>query len=134
MKVIYSSGDLDGNLEYKLTYTDDARPLTEADGMRIDVDAFILYEDVDKRSGDMRTFVKIADCDGTVYTSGGAVVLRKFREAIDFLARKPGWRIGYVTPSSGTSKAGRHFHDVTISLAPDNAAPIPNAGSHADGE
>lgn len=134
MKVIYSSGDLDGNLEYKLTYTDDARPLTEADGMRIDVDAFILYEDVDKKSGDTRTFVKIAGDDGTVYTSGGAVVLRKFREAIDFIKRKPGWHIGYVTPSTGTSKAGRHFHDVTISLAPDNAAPVPNAGSQADGE
>lgn len=118
MKIIKTSRELNANLKYKLLTSDDSKPIEEALGMQINVDALILYTDTDRRSGEERTFVKIADQDGEVYSTGGSVIVKQITKALDFCDGEPGWTIGTITPAKvkGAKSKGAYY-TATINLA-----------------
>ena len=116
MKLIYTSKDLTPNAQYKLTVSEAAIPLTQAAGMQIPVDALILYSDTDHKSGEEREFIKVMDPDGYVYSTGGATVLRQIKQAIEYLDNFPEWTITAVRPGKATSRQGREYQTVEITL------------------
>lgn len=127
MKIIKTSRQLNPNLKYKLLTSDDSKPIEEALGMQINVDALILYTDVDRRSGEERTFVKIADVDGEVYSTGGSVLVKQITKALDFCDGEPGWTIGTITPAKvkGAKSKGAYY-TATINLRVITAQEEPN--------
>lgn len=116
MKLIYTSKNLTPNAQYKLTVSEDSAPLTQAAGVQIPVDTLILYSDTDHKSGEEREFIKIMDADGYIYSSGGATVLRQIKQAIEYLSNYPGWTITAVRPGKATSRQGREYQTVEITL------------------
>ena len=126
MKIIKTSRELNPNLKYKLLTSDDSKPIEEALGMQINVDALILYTDTDRRSGEERTFVKIADVDGEVYSTGGSVLVKQITKALDFCDGEPGWTIGTITPAKvkGAKSKGAYY-TATINLKEEpNEVPV----------
>ena len=124
MKLIYASKDLTPNAKYRMTVSEDSSPLTQAAGVTIPVDTLILYSDTDHKSGEEREFVKILDADGYIYSSGGATVLRQVKQAIDYLSQYPDWTITAIRPGKATSRQGREYQTVEITLGernPDSA-------------
>lgn len=117
MKIIKTSRELNANLKYKLLTSDDSKPIEEALGMQINVDALILYTDLDRKTNTERTFVKIADVDGEVYSTGGSVIVKQITKALEFCEGEPGWTIGTITPSKikGVKSKGAYY-TATINL------------------
>ena len=88
---------------YKLTQNSSVQKLSKIAGSTITPEQWVLYEDADIKSGEMRKVLVIA-ADGETFATVS------FEKAVDNL----GEDLGEIMIASGTSKAGRDYINCEI--------------------
>lgn len=103
MKIIENYPEtLDKKTAFKMT-EEEAIKLTECEGQELQVDAYVLYEDVNSK-GEEVTLLSILS-DNKVYATISNTFIDKFMKIANAF-KEEGFSIEVV---GGTSKAGRHY-------------------------
>lgn len=89
---------------YKLTQNSGVQKLSEAGGSVITPEQWVLYEDADVKTGEVRKVLVIA-AGGETFATVSATFIDNFMKAVDNL----GEDLGELMIVSGTSKAGRSY-------------------------
>lgn len=79
----------------------------------IEIDGWIKYEDVDVKTGEVKTLLTIRDTAGKLFGTISQTFQKSFLEAWDFFADQ-GERVLRIKVKHGTSKAGRDYVDCEI--------------------
>lgn len=103
MKVIEKYPEtLDKKTAFKMT-EDEAIKISECEGQVLEVEAFVLYEDLNSK-GEAVTLLSILSA-GNVYGTASPTFIEKFNKIADEF-KEEGFSIEVI---GGTSKAGRHY-------------------------
>lgn len=108
MNIIKSSPDLTPIDLYKLTMNPNASKMKNAAGQRLEVHSFAVYEDVDKKTGELQQILAIQTPEGEVYATNSPTFIEEFTKMVDFFAGF-NMAVDAVKVVNGVSKAGRDF-------------------------
>ena len=97
--------ELDQRTIYKMMKSPDVKKMSDAEGSILEVAAWVAYNDVDSRTGEIREILTIQTTDGEMFGTVSAVFQREFKDIIKFF----GDDVGAIKVISGKSKAGRNF-------------------------
>lgn len=95
---------------YRLTKAQSVKKMSEAAGSVLDPTAWVLYEDIDNKSGELKTVLVIED-NGEMFGTVSPTFIREFCDAAETFENE----VGPIKVISGTTKAGREF--ITCELA-----------------
>lgn len=115
MNIIKSSENLTPIDLYKLTLNPNAGKMKNAAGQRLEVASYALFEDVDKKSGELQQILAIQTPEGEVFATNSPTFIEEFVKMVDFFAEF-GMIVDSIKVVSGVSKSGREF----ISVVYDN--------------
>lgn len=96
--------DMDKRTAYRLTKANTVKKVSEIAGSVINPSAWILYEDQDEKTGELKTVLTIED-NGELFGTISKTFIKAFIDAADFF----GDELGSVKVISGKSKAGREY-------------------------
>ena len=108
--IINKSRELSNQELYLLTMSPKADSVKNHVGERIDVAAWLLFEDADKKSGDVHTVLSVLTPDNEVFSSISPTFQSDFLDMAELFHNDFAFDV-----ISGKSKAGREF--VTCALA-----------------
>ena len=91
---------------YNLTMSPKTRKMSECEGSVLEVAAACLYEDVDAKSGELRTVLAIETPEGECFATNSKTFQDDFQRMCDLFGDDGVTAIEVI---SGTSKAGRKF-------------------------
>ena len=94
---------------YKLTQNSNVQKLSAIAGSTITPEQWVLYEDEDLKTGEVRK-VLVNNADGEKFATVSRTFIDSFEKAVDNLGDDP----GEILIVSGTSKAGRDFINCEI--------------------
>ncbi len=97
--------DLDQRTIYKMMKSPDVKKMSDAEGSLLEVTAWIAYNDIDSRTGEVREILTILTADGEMFGTVSGVFQREFKDITKFF----GDDVGTIKVISGKSKAGRNF-------------------------
>ena len=97
--------ELDQRTIYKMMKSPDVKKMSDAEGSILEVAAWVAYNDVDSRTGEIREILTILTTDGEMFGTVSAVFQREFKDIVKFF----GDDVGAIKVISGKSKAGRNF-------------------------
>lgn len=101
--------NMDRREEFKLTNSKEAQKLSTAAGSVLELEKWIIYMDVDAKTGEMQKVLTI-EAAGEVFATVSKTFIDSFEKAADFFNNN----IGAIQVISGTSKAGREYIDCQI--------------------
>lgn len=107
MKILRTSGDLTPKDIYLLTMSPKTAKMKDHKDERLELDAWLIYEDVNK-TGELQTILAIKTPEGETFATNSPTFLDDFEKMIDMFTSM-GATVPAVTIISGTSKAGREF-------------------------
>ena len=108
MAIINSSANLKTVDIYRLTKAPNTQKMSDVKGQRIELDKWALYEDHDKKSGEVKEILAIATPEGETFATNSATFINDFIDMVDMFA-SAGENVPAIVVTSGTSKAGREF-------------------------
>ena len=108
--IINKSRDLNNEEIYMLTMSPKSDSVKNHVGERIDVSAWVIFEDVDKKSGEVHEVLSVLTPDNEVFSSISPTFQSDFLDMAELFHNDFAFEV-----ISGKSKAGREF--VTCSLA-----------------
>lgn len=108
--IINKSRELSNQELYLLTMSPKTESVKNHVGERIDVSAWVVFEDADKKSGEVRSVLSILNPEGEVFSTISPTFQSDFLDMADIFHNEFSFEI-----ISGKSRAGRDF--VTCSLA-----------------
>ena len=88
---------------FRITRAMNTGKMADLEGQTIHPDAWVLYEDADRESGEVREVLAMV-IDGNVYGTISQSFINQFRDMVDVFAEDFDF-----TVASATSKAGRKF-------------------------
>lgn len=97
--------ELDQRTIYKMMKSPEVKKMSDADGSILEVAAWIIYSDVDSRTGETRNILTIQTTDGELFATVSGVFQREFSDITKYF----GDDVGAIKVTSGKSKAGRQF-------------------------
>ena len=109
-KITNKSRELNNQEVYLLTMSPKAGSLKNHVGERIDVSAWAIYEDVDKKTGEIRAVLSVLTPDNEVFNTISPTFLSDFLDMAELFGNDFAFEV-----ISGKSKAGREF--ITCALA-----------------
>lgn len=109
-KIIEKSENLDARQTFKMTASDNLTKISDCNGRQFDIDAYVIYTDINSRSGEEQEILTFATSDGDIICTNSATVLRKFRTMLECFPLP----IKDVIVKSGTSKGGRTYYDLDL--------------------
>jgi accessory colonization factor AcfC len=95
---------------YRLTKAQSVKKMSEAAGSVLNPTAWVLYEDLDNKSGEVKTVLTIED-NGEIFGTISGTFIREFCDACEAFDNNP----GAIKVIEGTTKSGRKF--ITCELA-----------------
>ena len=95
---------------YRLTRASSVKKMSEAAGSVLNPTAWVLYEDLDNKSGEVKTVLTIED-NGEIFGTISGTFIREFCDACEAFDNNP----GASKVIEGTTKSGRKF--ITCELA-----------------
>ncbi len=95
--------DLDKRTAYRLTRAN-AKKMIEAAGSVITPTAYVLYEEPDAKSGEIKTVLTI-EADGEIFGTVSSVFIREFVDAAEYFNGD----VGSIRIITGETKNGREF-------------------------
>ena len=101
--------NMDKRSEFKLTNSKAAQKLSNAAGSVLPLDKWILYTDIDIKTGELQKVLTI-ESGGEVFATVSKTFIDSFEKAADFFKND----IGEIEVIPGTSKAGRDYIDCQI--------------------
>lgn len=114
MKIIEASKNLTPKEIYNLTMSPATQKMKSVIGQRIEISAWALYEDVDKKNGELQEVLSIITPEGEIFATNSLTFKEDFNDMFT-LFRDMGEEVHAITVISGTSKAGREFITCTYS-------------------
>lgn len=97
--------DLDQRAVYKMMKSPNVKKMSDADDSILEVKAWIIYNDADAKTGEIREILTILTEDGEMFGTVSGIFQREFKDIVKFF----GDDVGSITVISGKSKAGRNF-------------------------
>lgn len=111
MKIInHYPNELTKRDAYRLTRASSVKKMSEAAGSVLNPTVWVLYEDLDNRSGELKT-VLVIDANGEMFGTISGTFIREFCDACEAFDNNP----GAIKVIEGTTKSGRKF--ITCELA-----------------
>lgn len=107
--IIEKSRELKPSEVYLLTMSPDAQSVKNLEGARIEIDAYIVYEDVDKKTGEIKELLAILTPEREVIATNSATFKNDFRKMWT-LFQEMGEPLKAIEVISGTSKSGRKYY------------------------
>ena len=101
---------LDQRSIYKMMKSPDVQKMSDADGSVLEVAAWILYNDTDSRTGEIKEILTLQTTSGEMFGTVSGVFQREFKDIVKFF----GDDVGEIKVFSGKSKAGRNFLTCSI--------------------
>lgn len=114
MKIINSSENLTAKDIYNLTKSPRSQKMRSAVDSRIEVDKWALYEDVDKKTGELHEVLSIATPEGEIFATNSPTFKDDFLDMMELFSDM-GETVHAITVITGVSKAGREFVTCTYS-------------------
>lgn len=111
MNIIKSTENLTPVDLYKLTMNPNAGKMKNAVGQRLEVASYALYEDVDKKTGELQQILAIQTPEGEVFATNSPTFIEEFVKMVDFFASF-NMVVDAIKVVSGVSKGGREFISV----------------------
>lgn len=108
MKIIDSSENLTPKEIYNLTMSPKTGKMKDAIGSRIEIGAWAVYEDLNKKTGEIQEVLAITTPDGEIFATNSPTFKEDFFQMWE-LFRDMGETVHTISVISGTSKAGREF-------------------------
>ena len=105
MEIIKNSNGLDRKKAYQLMHAMSTRKMLDAVGSILEIDAWVLYADVDTKTGEAKEVLTI-ESEGEIFGTISKTFLRDFSDIVDAFGDEPELSIKVV---DGMSKAGRQF-------------------------
>jgi hypothetical protein len=105
MEIVKNSKGMDRKKAYQLTHAMSTRKMQDAVDSILKIDAWVLYTDVDSKTGEAKDVLAI-ESDGEIFGTISKTFLREFTDIVDAFGDDPELSIRVV---AGTSKAGRQF-------------------------
>lgn len=111
MKIINQyPNDLTKRDAYRLTKAQRVKKMSEASGSVLNPTAWVLYEDLDNKSGELKTVLVIED-NGEMFGTISGTFIREFCDAAETFENE----VGPIKVIEGVTRAGRKF--ITCELA-----------------
>lgn len=111
MKIINQyPNDLTKRDAYRLTKAQSVKKMSEASGSVLNPTAWVLYEDLDNKSGELKTVLVIED-NGEMFGTISGTFIREFCDAAETFENE----VGPIKVIEGVTRAGRKF--ITCELA-----------------
>jgi hypothetical protein len=98
--------DADKKTIYNLTMSPKVKQMRTIKGCRLEINAWVIYEDEDAKTGEVKQILAIQDPEGEVYGTNSATFTEDFLRMVDIFGPDG---IDALEIISGTSKAGREF-------------------------
>ena len=95
---------------YRLTKAQSVKKMSEAAGSILNPTAWVLYEDLDNKSGELKKVLVLED-NGEIFGTISGTFIREFCDAAETFENE----VGPIKVIEGTTKAGRQF--ITCELA-----------------
>lgn len=114
MKIIEASKNLTPKEIYNLTMSPATQKMKSVIGQRIEISAWAIYEDVNKKTGEVQEVLSIITPEGETFATNSPTFKEDFSNMFQ-LFRDMGEEVHTITVTSGTSKAGREFITCTYS-------------------
>lgn len=108
MKVITKSKELSPKEVYDLTMNPTTQRMVDAVSQEIEVEAWLLYEDIDTSSGEVKEVLSILTPEGEVFGTISPTFKDEFTKMHE-LMNDMGVQVKRIEIASGTSKAGRTY-------------------------
>ena len=108
MKIIETSANLTPKEIYNLTMSPKTQKMRDVIGSRIEIGAWALYEDVNKKTGETQEVLSIMTPDGEIFATNSPTFKKDFYQMMS-LFRDMGETVHAISVISGMSKAGREF-------------------------
>lgn len=108
MKIINSSANLSTVNIYRLTKSPNAQKMKDAKGQRIELSKWALYEDIDKKTGEVQEILAIETPEHEVFATNSQTFINDFISMME-LFHDAGEEVPAIMVTGGTSKAGREF-------------------------
>lgn len=114
MKIIEASKNLTPKEIYNLTMSPTTQKMKSLIGQRVEITAWALYEDVNKKTGELQEVLSIITPEGEIFATNSPTFKEDFSDMFQ-LFRDMGEEVHAITVTSGTSKSGREFITCTYS-------------------
>ena len=108
MKIIESSANLTPKEIYNLTMSPKTQKMKDAIGSRIEIGAWAVYEDANKKTGELQEVLAIMTPDGEIFATNSRTFKEDFFRILS-LFRDMGETVHAISVISGMSKSGREF-------------------------
>lgn len=95
---------------YRLTKAQSVKKMSEAAGSILNPTAWVLYEDLDNKSGELKKVLVLED-NGEIFGTISGTFIREFCDAAETFENE----VGPIKVIGGTTKSGRPF--ITCELA-----------------
>ena len=108
MEIINASKNLNTVQTYRLTRSPKTQKLSECVGQRLEVDAWCVYQDADKRTGEVKKVLTLSTPEGEVFGTNSPTFIESFLDMWEMF-ENAGEPVHAVNVLNGISKAGREF-------------------------
>lgn len=105
MKILYQSPNLTNKDAYNITTCPNAQKMRSAAGMVLELDGYVYYSDIDRKTGEEKHVIALRTKDGDVYATNSPTFAADFQEACEFA----GEELHTIEVIEGTSRNGRPF-------------------------
>ena len=102
--------NMDARSQYKMMKSPEVKKMSDAEDSILEVDAWILYSDIDQKTGEERRVLVIKTVDGEMFGTISDTFKREFGDIVNFFGND----VGAINVISGQSKAGRRYITCTV--------------------
>lgn len=97
--------DMSTREAYKLMNSNETKKMSDAEGSVLNPKAWIMYEDVTAKTGEIKKVVSLITEDGEIFGTISESFINAFERIVDFFDGE----VGEIKVVSGVSKAGRTY-------------------------
>lgn len=108
MTIVKSSEGLSVKDIYHLTMNPNTQKMKDAKEQRIEISAWAVYEDVNRKTGEVQEILAVKTPEGETFATNSPTFMSDFLSMME-LFTSMGEIVPAIVVSSGTSKAGREF-------------------------
>lgn len=108
MTIVRASKELTAKDIYNLTMNRTTTKMKDAKGERLELCAWAVYEDVNKKTGEVQNILTIRAADGKTYATNSPTFVTDFVDMVE-LFEGMGENVPAIVVASGTSNAGREY-------------------------
>lgn len=103
--------NMDRKSAYRLMNSNAAKKMLDAEGSQLEIVAWVIYEDSDESTGEIKKVLSLITTDGEIFGTISPTFIREFEKMADYF----GDDLTEISVISGKSKSGRTY--ITCDIA-----------------